>query len=94
VDLAPDLAGEVHRPLVLTDAARLRVAARGPRIAATGPASRELISLESKVEGIPHDVLVILAGLALLADRGNELAKVLLKREEVRLGIDQRKTFA
>lgn len=89
----PDLAGEVHRPLVLTPAARRRIADRGPKIAAAGPAAKELISLQARVEGLPHDVVVILAGLALLADQGNEVAKLLLKSEERRLGIDQRSYF-
>lgn len=89
----PDLAGEVHRPLVLTPQAQKRIEGRGQKIAAAGPAAKDLISLQSRVEGLPHDVVVILAGLALLADQGNEVAKLLLKSEERRLGIDQRLHF-
>jgi hypothetical protein len=86
--LAPDLAGAIHRPLVLSE--RFLADARRRQIlqAPGGTSMRELVKMTSRIEGIPLDVLFALDALTLLAEQGNEIAKTIVFRERRRLGID------
>lgn len=64
------------------------------RVALHGPVGQsDFVDTRRRIEGLPLDVLMGLELLALMADKGNRLAAMMLSSERERLGIDRRTYF-
>lgn len=67
------------------------------RVALAGPGGQlspsELVDSRKRVEGIPHDALILLEALLQMAEGGNELAGMLYAEMREDLGITPKRHF-
>lgn len=85
-------------PLHLTEAERRalsnRLIVQPPASASVVETHQEVARQLKRIEGLPIDVLETLEAIRILAEQGNEVAKVLYDVEREKLGIDRPRHFA
>lgn len=67
------------------------------RVSLAGPgvhlSAADLIDTRKRVEGIPHDALILLEALLQMAEKGNKLAEMLYAEMREKLGITRQRHF-